>query len=118
TSTSNFETLFKERLQTAKETTPLRSLWNQIKQNPKKFNLDPAFLNQFDLENPALRKMLTSLVEKQEHGVQIGTLELDGLKQALKKTNPSEGTGHLTSLPKEAGDLPSLPAAPGTGAPA
>src|SRR5437879_2622898 len=76
----NFESLFKERLQTAKETTPLRSLWNQIKQNPKKFNLDPAFLNQFDLENPALRKMLTSLVEKQEHGVQIGTLELDGLK--------------------------------------
>jgi hypothetical protein len=102
----NFESLFKERLQLAKEDMPWRELLNQIKQNPNGFNLDPALLKRLDLDNPALRQMLAGVVEKQSRGDRLTQLDLEGLKlnEALKAMTPLEGTGPVPPVPKGAGD--------------
>jgi hypothetical protein len=106
----NFESLFKERLQVAKEGMPWRELLNQIKQNPNRFNLDPALLKQLDLDNPALGQMLAGVMKKQSRGDRLTQLEMEGLKlnRALKTMTSLEGTGPVPPMPKSAGD-PTLP---------
>ncbi len=51
----DFESLFKMRLQLAEKDAPLQRILEQLRKDPKKFNIDPGALKQLDLDNPALR---------------------------------------------------------------
>ena len=95
----NFATLFKERLQTAKDDAPLRKLWNDFQRSPNKFNFDPALFDQFDLKNPALHSMLKGLMEKHQSGAPLGPHDLDGLKKVLQDIKSPGRAGSSPTLP-------------------
>src|SRR5437870_3641552 len=60
----NFETLFKDRLRSAKEIEPLQRILDQMKRDPAKFKVDPAILNKINLEDPAIRSLIDDIKAK------------------------------------------------------
>jgi hypothetical protein len=101
----NFETFLKERLQAAKENEPLRDLLNRIRQDPKRYNFDPALLKQLDFDNPALAQALKGIMDKHPRGDKLSQSEVAGLKKALKEISALGKAAHIPS-PQGPGNLP------------
>jgi hypothetical protein len=101
--------LFKERLQATKADAPLWKLWNDIQRDPTKFKLDPAILNQFDLNNPALRGMLKELNEKHSAGAPLSPQDLAGLSKVLKDAQTPRAVNQVL-FEAPTGEAPMSPA--------
>src|SRR5207248_2463503 len=102
----NFENLFKERLEGAKDTLPLQELLNQLKQNLKKLKLDAGSLKQLDLDNPALKQVLKGFMQKHPLGHELTVSELEPLKKMLTKMAAAGSANSVPSVRQEAGDPP------------
>jgi hypothetical protein len=101
----NFETLFKERLQGAKDNLPFRDLLNRLKQNPNRYDLDSSLLKHLD--DPALKETLKGIMEKHPRGREFTPSELEPLKKALKNiTAAAGGTSSAPPVRNDIGDVP------------
>jgi hypothetical protein len=113
----DFEVLFKQRLQAAKDNAPLDKLLQQIRDNPKKFNLDPDVLKKIDLDDPALQEMMRAMADKYKGGAPFEMQDVNKLKDFAKKYEGKSGgkTGTFTP-PKGTGKPPPVPIPANTGA--
>ncbi len=95
----DFEALFKQRLQTAKENGPLDNLLRQIRDNPTKYKLDPEMLKKIDLDDPALQEMMRAMAEKYKGGAPFDLKDVNKLKDMAKEYESKSGGKTGTSPP-------------------
>ena len=84
----NFEGLFKDRLQSARDDESLRRLLSQIENNPGKYNVDPELLNRLD---PATRSLVRDMAKKHQEGKGLTPAQIEGLKKSLDKLRSAKG---------------------------
>jgi hypothetical protein len=102
----NFEDLFKKRLQAAKDIEPLRKLLEQLRLDSKNKNFEVFFLDKLDLNNPAVSKLLQSVLRTHQPGAPFTRDELAGFQKNFEKILRAGSV--MARFPKEPWDKPGL----------